>query len=345
MRLLDQVAQSHIPLVVRQSGGQVFQLPCGRDFAATLAMVPLRLVLNDELTKTCVALAYSDGERLANCLDLVHVPAQQLWVEWNEAPRRLELARCFPEWPAQLSIDQSHRAGLLIQCDPNSKGRRGTLRTFWSAPGTAEEPTVAPLETHFDFDTSLPQPGCVEAVFEGGYAAVFDGGCRGRDDLLCCVRFRFTREWLEYYRVATNNSAAREAVLRACVETVATDMPLLIALCLLMNSRQGLPKVGTDLSRLNRARGKAGKLALLDHVELKAPIFAPCAAERADSDLAMERQGPRLHHVRGHLVRRSSQLYWRSPHLRGHLALGRITSRTVELNAGGAGERSAFHSV
>ena len=334
MRLLDQVAQSRERLVIQRDDGQSFRLPSARDFAAELSHVPLRLVLSDELTKTCTALAYSDGESLADCLDLVHLPAQRLWLEWNEMPRRAELARCFPEWTVDPLANHALRAGLLIQCDSNSSGRRGTLRTFWSAPGAAEDPLVAPLETRFDFDTPLPDASAVDGVFEGGYAGVIDGRCRGLDDLLECVRFRFAREWLEYYRVAANNLATRKAVLRASIETVATDTPLLISLCLLMNSRSGLPTVASDLSRLNRARAKDGKLPLLEHVELKAPVFQPRTVARSGTDFALHRQGPRLHHVRGHLVRRASQLYWRSPHLRGHLALGRIATRTVELSAG-----------
>jgi hypothetical protein len=36
--------------------------------------------------------------------------------------------------------------------------------------------------------------------------------------------------------------------------------------------------------------------------------------------------------VRGHIVRRSNKFFWRSPHWRGHLRLGSVRSRTVELH-------------
>ncbi len=42
----------------------------------------------------------------------------------------------------------------------------------------------------------------------------------------------------------------------------------------------------------------------------------------------------RRHHVRGHLVRREDSAYWRSPHWRGHVLLGRIERRTVSLTSG-----------
>ena len=44
------------------------------------------------------------------------------------------------------------------------------------------------------------------------------------------------------------------------------------------------------------------------------------------------RRSPRLHHVRGHLVRRDSQVFWRLPHLRGNASRGVVRSRTVCLS-------------
>jgi hypothetical protein len=46
------------------------------------------------------------------------------------------------------------------------------------------------------------------------------------------------------------------------------------------------------------------------------------------------RQSPRLHHVRGHLVRRDHRVFWRIPHLRGSGFRGAVRSRTVCLSFG-----------
>jgi hypothetical protein len=35
--------------------------------------------------------------------------------------------------------------------------------------------------------------------------------------------------------------------------------------------------------------------------------------------------------VRGHLVRREDVVYWRAPHWRGHVRLGRVRTRNVAL--------------
>jgi hypothetical protein len=43
----------------------------------------------------------------------------------------------------------------------------------------------------------------------------------------------------------------------------------------------------------------------------------------------MGRRGRRLHHVRGHLMRRGNKIFWRIPHLRGTSRAGTIRTRTV----------------
>lgn len=81
MRLLDHIAQSTAPLIVRQHSGAEWRLTGASDFARRLVQCPLRYVLSDELVRTCIALAYSDGDELSGCLDLLHLPAEQVWIE------------------------------------------------------------------------------------------------------------------------------------------------------------------------------------------------------------------------------------------------------------------------
>ena len=51
------------------------------------------------------------------------------------------------------------------------------------------------------------------------------------------------------------------------------------------------------------------------------------------------RHSPRLHHVRGHLVRREQRVFWRVPHLRGSASRGAVRSRTVCLSFARSSER------
>jgi len=112
--------------------------------------------------------------------------------------------------------------------------------------------------------------------------------------------------------------------------TMAFDMPMILALFLLFAAKDGLQRQAAELERLNRARRCSGKRALLEHIEVRAPISAHY--QRPASLAVNRRRGPRLHHVRGHIVRRGEKVFWRLPHLRGSARLGVVRSRTVQLS-------------
>src|SRR5271155_5119925 len=129
MRLADRIAQCRTPFIVENTkDGSVTQLSGAAAFARDIGSCATRFVLSDELTRLCAALAYSKGADALACADLLHVPAERVWVEWTEAPWRNELALYGFENP----VDSPHlgRRGVFIQSTP--QGRRGLLRTFWT---------------------------------------------------------------------------------------------------------------------------------------------------------------------------------------------------------------------
>jgi hypothetical protein len=128
-----------------------------------------------------------------------------------------------------------------------------------------------------------------------------------------------------------------EAIARHALGTIAPDIPMLLAFLLLLSTRTGLPRRVQSLERLNRSRRHAGKIPLLDHVEVMSPLMRESFASSRDAAGA-GRRSPRLHHVRGHLVRRGSELFWRVPHLRGSARSGVVQTRTVTWTI----ERPAF---
>ena len=94
MKLVDRLAQCHTPLIVRDTADfTLSHLNGAAEFASRVAHCPIRYVLSDDLTQLCTALAYSKGSRTVTCADLLHVPAETVWVEWCEAPWRAELER------------------------------------------------------------------------------------------------------------------------------------------------------------------------------------------------------------------------------------------------------------
>src|ERR1700684_3436906 len=79
MRLLDLIAQGRTELI-RIDGGA--SLPGAERFKDAVRHCPIRYVLTDDLARCATQMAFSEGDRLTSCLDLIRVPAQSLLIEW-----------------------------------------------------------------------------------------------------------------------------------------------------------------------------------------------------------------------------------------------------------------------
>lgn len=327
MRLLDLIAQGRTESIRTAEGRS---LPGAERFINAIHACPIRFVLSDDLTCCATQLAYADGDRLASCLDLIHVPAQSLWVEWADGPRQdalrtIEFLSPQPEVLAQ-------RGGALFTA--NSGGRSGEFRTFWSTP--QQYAYVSPVVIQFDFDR-IPQGGAsVDDAFGPGRARIKTDLALGLDEVLLHVRFRFEAEWAQYYQEHCITEQMRRNVWHANLRACAFDPPMLFAFFLMLCARDALPQRVIPVDRLNRSRRRAGKPPLLEHVEIAAPLFVqrPAQTSSVPDEVGVERRSPRLHHVCGHIVRRGTTVFWRCPHIRGNARLGQIRSRTVRLSYG-----------
>jgi hypothetical protein len=259
------------------------------------------------------------------CADLLHVPAQRVWVEWCEAPWISELRR-YGFRQSVGSEGSSGRRGAFIQS--SAEGRRGSIRAFWSKGETDLDVFASSMESYFDFDTENGKEPCAPDARPGSSIRVFDHARGSADVLRRCFRFRYERTWEDYYASALLSSAEQDAVARHALGTIAIAIPVVLAFFLLLATRPGLPRRPLMLERLNEARRKSGRLPLLSHIEVSSPIW-PEYRYSAESACDPRRRSPRLHHVRGHLVRRGSQLFWRVPHLRGSVRSGVVQTRTV----------------
>jgi hypothetical protein len=184
------------------------------------------------------------------------------------------------------------------------------------------------MEAYFDFDTPEGEDPAVFDRQKRAAICVADSVVGKADILRRCFRFRFERSWQDYYDRAQLTSVQATAIAHHALGTIAIDIPVLLAFFLLLATRPGLPRRPLMLERLNKARARSGKGALLEQIE----VFAPLLLEnRKGADRVSEapRRSRRLHHVRGHLVRRGNKLFWSVPHLRGNARAGSIRTRTV----------------
>jgi hypothetical protein len=322
MRLLDLIAQGRTELI-RTDEGRV--LPGAEAFRDAVLACPVRYVLADDLARCATQLAFAGGDSLTSCLDLVHVPARSLWVEWTEAPRQAVLTTI-----AALELQGescARRAGALLTASPDC--RAGEIRTFWSTH--AELAYLSPVVIGFDLDHVLGTDATADPVFGRGWATVTAPAELVLDDFLQHIRFHFDADWAAYYRNTCKTPEMRSAVLLNNMGTCAFDPPMLFALFLMLSARNALPLRTMAMDRLNLARSRAGKHPLLEHIEVSAPVCAPLSVRVPNSMGTPARRGPRLHHVCGHIARRGSTVFWRAPHLRGSARGGQVRTRTVEL--------------
>jgi hypothetical protein len=347
VRLADRIAQCRAPLAVPDPAtGEPLHLSSAADCAHRVVNSSLRFVLSDTLTRLCGDLAYSKGARTLPCADLLHVPAEDLWIEWCNEPWQGTLETYgFPAPAQQHAWQRGGRRGALIHssCD----GRRGRVRTLWSG-ATEPEVLASSVEAYFDFDTQEGEEPSAPDEEAGPPMQVYDSASRGEDLLARCFRFRYERTWWAYYCKAPLSAAERTAIMRHVLGTIAIDIPIVLAFLLLLASRANLPRRYQEFDRLNHLRLKSGKTPLLDHIEVHAPLLPEYRPYGCAQQPGI-RRSPRLHHVRGHLVRRGSSLFWRVPHLRGSAQRGAVRSRTVvwtfdEPGASRSAARSAARS-
>jgi hypothetical protein len=232
MRLVDQVAQARTPFIaVCRSTGDQTRLSGASDCANEVASCPIRYVLTDDLTRLCAALAYSKGAQTLSCTDLMRIPAERLWVEWTYAPWRNELD-LYGFRPARDNFGNGGRRGALLTASRD--GRRGQVRTFWSTGDGEFEVCASAMLANFDFDA----PEDNDSSSPLSHSLRVTNGQNDQDSALRrCFDFEFERSWAHYYERANLSAAQRQEIENHSLSTIALDIPLLLALFLLLNTR------------------------------------------------------------------------------------------------------------
>src|SRR5882757_1372377 len=209
MRLLDRVACHRAPLplllALDHRPAVPFEVTGPVQYASRVADCPLRFVLGDDLTRASTELAFADGARLAGCLDLLRMPAQHMWIEWNDEAHM----RVIHETQSTADFDAAamgRRVGILLQSSAN--GLTAVGRTFWagSAADEISDATLSPLEMHIDLRGEFPDAARTHDVFSGGFIDATYSGNTATTELLNHVRFRFDESWAGYYREAARNA-------------------------------------------------------------------------------------------------------------------------------------------
>jgi hypothetical protein len=323
MLLQDAVAAAQ-PLVISTSDGRHHLLQGARDLRSSLLRAPLRFVLDDNAAALVSQTAFARPSPLENSLDLVRAPALSLWVEWNEAGRCNMLEELGLHNSMHGRESARKRAGAFVTADQS--GRRGVIAPAWESPdGTVD---CSPFTISFDLDVPFfrDTPGPTKHSRK-----IHMQRHTWLQPLFDCARFDLSDDWREYYLRYTHTREEFEKALNRSVEVISSDMPIIMAFFLVFSARGALRQDPVAYDRLNEARQKRGKPALLNHLSVSLDIGEE---ELTNGHGHLNARGEtRLHHVCGHLVRRQNSIFWRRAHLRGNPQLGFISSRTVDVKA------------
>ncbi|AHE56598.1 hypothetical protein [Sphingomonas sanxanigenens] len=306
MRLLDSVVQATGPVIVDLPGSGRYLLPGAAARAEALADCPERYVLGDDVRATCSEIVRRWPALLDPVDPHLRIGSGRLWIEWSEPDA------------AVVAAPRSQPCGLLATID--ASGRRGSVESFWLDPLHG----VDRGQGQIDFD--LDQPLARRIDNRRTFALPAAGPLAA---LAPHALFRVDPGWLDYFEAPANARMPVPVAVAQCLRTVWRDLPLLLAFSRLRAARPDFRTQAVSRGRLNAARARQGKPALLDHVELSLQIGTPAVDA---TRIGGGRRDARLHLVRGHVVNRSGRLFWRSAHLRGRADLPRVLSRTATVS-------------
>lgn len=294
MRLVDRVAQEPIAPRLRSAA-----LPAPR--AALLDLVAdagLRYILDEAASAACGTLLRAESDLFDLSSPLLRLPAELFWIELFLEEDETRAAGAAPA-----------RLGMLVDAEPD--GRRGTIHHVWEDAVTGFQ--LVPAHIRFDLDAPpRPVPGRSYSL---------------RHAALPHISALLAHAVMEVHEPAPPQSPLPSREYLA--ESLWFGLPAVLAFAALLNSPEIVETRGSDLSRLNAARLKRGRPPLLDHVEVRLNLGE---AARSDGQIGGVRSPPRLHFVRGHLVRRKGKTFWRSSHLRGD-GPNPIVQKTISVTA------------
>lgn len=309
MRLIDRSPEIPVRYQKSVNGRSATTMP--GMFDATMANI--RYVLDLPASNACGDLLRNGVGLFEADNPLFRMPADCFWVELFE-----EHASGYD--------GPNRRLGYLVQSEPD--GRSGVILPFHETNDGLRR--QAPCTIVFDLDDKMSARPGMHPLRHAEMQHL-------RDLLDHCLLCPDTTGMKEL----RNRSERTTSVLAELAQGTWYALPLLFAFTALLNSPQVVETRNSDLFRLNRERIKRGRAPLLDHVEVRLCLGG---AGGIGSPSGAFRTAPRLHVVRGHVVRRNGKTFWRQAHLRGdsHKA---IVSKTVRVTAGQAVRHDAARYV
>jgi hypothetical protein len=282
------------------------------------------------------AIKDANASRTAAAMQFCRLPFPLVWFEWIGPAAALGVHAAKDDADASRPVPD--RMGVLIQAKDEALSA-GIVAYAWSHKQTGA--WVCPLATTFDWSAA---PGSVPTVIpDFQSASEFVDGMRrfrqyskDRPDDLLALRGRHgvvPNPWTSSFfaGVIKRDPSVARRLVEAAWQDIQGEQRFVEAILAVLNCRNLVDKTDEeDLAKLNKARKRAGKPALLQYRRVIVSLSR--VTERKSKAGAQNTvRGVPLHIVRGHPKVRKTGIYWWSPFLRGDEQYGRVERAGYEI--------------
>ena len=296
-----------------------------------------RFVISDDVVEAACQLLRSKPSSLVSALPLCRLPYENIWLEWNgEHPVGAD-----PNAPLRKNAHRVKRMGCWVS--GGDRGRIGAAFWIWQDPegeiafgglGTAFafEADVSGVYRMFnvpvpesnidivrDFKADNPHPW-VKMVHQSDAEAEAMVQLTKQAAPFPCPWINPFYERLIAEGIGPDDPRLQE-MHRGWEHDISGEIPFVFAILMLLNTKNAVEHTRSDLTRLNKARAKAGKVPKFDYSVTRLSLSRGQA--RLGKLHGLDRQAMQKHLVRGHFKIRRTGVYWWSPFVRGAGALQR----------------------
>jgi hypothetical protein len=280
-----------------------------------------RFDLSPEVMRSAFTVAHSPIGGQLRALSLCKLPFRQAWFEWpggyaGTPSERTDIIAPVPK-----------RMGALVETDESLQ--RGTIVYAWRHDDGAGGANICPLAVTFDWRATGAEPLDDLTSASRWHLRATDADWRdlaekfprvrnsAREDVVADnYRFGVVLNPMMQTFLDVAAQGAFDLLLNAASKDIEGEPTLLRAAVMLLNSRNLAEYQPRPIAaKLNHARKKNGKPALLDYTHVRIRL-SRALGERAG--MAADPRAPsRLHLVRGHFKVRATGVYWWAPFARG----------------------------
>lgn len=257
-----------------------------------------RFVLKPDAVTAATNVSLTKPASLRRGIGICKLPFETVWLEWSY----------FDQRKAESGTGgRPGRIGILINADEDLMGGIGDV-AFWPADQSA--PLFIAAAFRFDY-----RPGFIPVATVGAESSMFQ--TYSLEDQVAM------REILLRHQPFDHVSHEQRVI-------VANQALLAMSFIMLLNTRNSVVQQAVDITKLNRARAKAGKVPLFGYRTVDLSLSR--TQRNALRNSGMDATAKRAHLVRGHFKVRKSGVFWWMPHLRGDLSNG-FTDKHYEVRS------------